>query len=197
VLIDRQEVFRYDGSPQAWTRIGGDFGQLYGGGFGLVATSSRQIDVFEPGHLWLWRRRLHRGGLHAWHPIGLPGAMFAVTAEAVYGLTPDRGAVFRHDGGVGTSWTQVGGAAGQLYGGTFGLVATNPENGNLFRYLGTPDSWEQIGGPGAEFAVTRDTVFGLTPNRDAVFRYDGIGASWTSVGGPAAAICAFNEEDTD
>ncbi|MFE5430000.1 hypothetical protein [Peribacillus simplex] len=197
---DRQEIYRYAGGPVlavpeqlAWTRIqqGGGVIELFGGGFGLFATM-RNVNGFQNGHLWWWRRRL---GImfNGWHPIGRPGYMFAVTSESVYGLTPDRSAVYRYDGyRTGTlqenNWTRVGGPAGRLYGGKFGLFATNPSNGNLFRYLGSPDKWEFIGLPGASFAVTGDTVYGLTPDRSAVYRYDGFGSNWTRVGGPAKEI---------
>jgi hypothetical protein len=181
---DRGAVFRYDGAPDAWTEIAGfQLSELYGGEFGLVGTAAASGDLLR------WRRRLHAGVLHAWHPTGGPGATFAVTGDTVYGLTPNHGAVFRYDGpgpsDAATAWTQVGGGAAQLYGGSFGLVATDPTTGDLFRYLGSPGNWEFIGGPGAAFAVTADTVYGLTPDRSAVFRYDGFGSSWTRVGGPA------------
>ena len=38
----------------------------------------------------------------------------AVTGDTVYGLTPDKGAVYRYNGS-GTSWTSVGGAADAIY----------------------------------------------------------------------------------
>jgi hypothetical protein len=110
-------------------------------------------------------------------------------AGPVCGLSPDRSAVWQYDG-TGASWTQVGGPAAEIYGGGYGLVATNPSTGDLWRYLGTPQEWEQIGSPGATFVVTAETVFGLSPDRSAVWQYDGTGASWTQVGGPAAEIVA-------
>lgn len=75
-----------------------------------------------------------------------------------------------------------------IYGGGYGLVATNPFNGNLWRYLGFPSKWEQIGGPGAAFTVGASTVFGLSPAHQGVWRYNGSGTSWTQIGGPASAI---------
>jgi hypothetical protein len=113
-------------------------------------------------------------------------------------LTPNRDAVFRYDG-FGTSWTRIGlGPVIQLFGGEFGLVRTDPPNGDLL--LWRPDSfhfvsnaWHPIGGPGASFAVTGDTVYGLTPDRGAVFRYDGSGTSWTQVGGPAHSMVACSQ----
>lgn len=55
---------------------------------------------------------------------------FVVTADTVFGLTPDRGAVYRYDD-VGSSWTAVGGPAAHLYGGGYGLIATSP----LYRFM--------------------------------------------------------------
>ena len=92
--------------------------------------------------------------------------------------------------GTGTSWTQIGGPAGEIYGGGYGLVATNPSTGDLWRYLGTPLEWELIGSPGADFVVTGDTVVGLSPDRSAVWQYDGTGTSWTQIGSPAGEIVA-------
>ncbi len=107
----------------------------------------------------------------------------------LFGLTPNRQAVYEYNGG-GTSWTPVGGPAATLYGGGYGLVATNPSNGNVFRYLGTPNNWVQIGGPGAAFVVGSSTVYGLTPNLQAVWEYTGSGLAWTQVGGPASQIAS-------
>ena len=72
---------------------------------------------------------------------------------------------------------QIGGPAGEIYGGGYGLVATNPSTGDLWRYLGTPQEWELIGSPGATFVVTGNTVVGLSPDRSAVWQYDGTGTS--------------------
>ena len=92
----------------------------------------------------------------------------------MFGLSPGGQGVYRYNGS-GMSWTQVGGPASAIYGGGYGLVATNPSNGNLWRYLGSPNNWEQIGGPGAAFTVTSDTVFGLSPGDQGVYRYNGSG----------------------
>ncbi|MDX3538131.1 hypothetical protein PV721_28035, partial [Streptomyces sp. MB09-01] len=117
------------------------------------------------------------------------GASFAVGTDTVYALTPNKDAVYQYTG-MGTSWTRIGDAAGQIYAGGWGLVATNPSSGDLYRYLGTPNLWEHIGGAGASFAVGTDTVYALTPNKDAVYQYTGMGTSWTKIGGPAGQIYA-------
>ena len=171
-----QAVWQYDGTGASWTQVGGPAGEIFGGGYGLVATNPSTGD--------LWR---YLGIPQEWELIGTPGASFAVTGDTVFGLSTDRQAVWQYDG-TGASWTQVGGPAGEIFGGGYGLVATNPSTGDLWRYLGIPQEWELIGTPGASFAVTGDTVFGLSTDRQAVWQYDGTGASWTQVGGPAGEI---------
>ena len=77
---NRVDVFRFDGTPNAWTKIGFRLGQLYGGDFGLVGTDASGTG--EPlGTLLWWRRGMHNFVSHAWHPIGGPGASFAVTPD--------------------------------------------------------------------------------------------------------------------
>ena len=173
---DRSAVWQYDGTGASWTQIGGPAGEIYGGGYGLVATNPSTGD--------LWR---YLGTPQEWELIGSPGATFVVTGNTVVGLSPDRSAVWQYDG-TGTSWTQIGGPAGEIYGGGYGLVATNPSTGDLWRYLGTPQEWELIGSPGATFVVTGNTVVGLSPGGQAIWQYDGTGTSWTQIGGPAGEI---------
>jgi hypothetical protein len=108
-------------------------------------------------------------------------------ANTVCGLSPDRQGVWRYNG-TGTSWTQIGGPAREIYGGGYGLVAISPGSRDIYRYLGSPNAWQRIGGPGATFAVTGSTVFGLSPDRQGVWRYNGTGTSWTQIGGPGHYI---------
>jgi hypothetical protein len=173
-------VWQYDGSGAWWTQIGGPAGEIVGGGYGLVATSPVVGD--------LWR---YLGTPQEWELIGGlgAGAEYVVTDDTVIGLPSGGQAVWQYDG-TGTSWTQIGGPAGAIYGGGYGLVATNPSTGDLWRYLGTPQEWELIGSPGADFVVTDDTVIGLSPDRQAVWHYDGTGTSWSQIGSPAAEIVA-------
>ncbi len=100
-----QAVFRYLGQGNSWEQVGGPASELYGGDFGLVATSPVN------GNLFLFIRPLQ--GPHSRELIGGPGAQFAVAQDTVFGLTPDKQAVFRYDG-VGTSWTKVGGPADSI-----------------------------------------------------------------------------------
>ncbi|WP_431956697.1 tectonin domain-containing protein [Nocardia lijiangensis] len=171
---DRTAVARYNGSGTSWSKIGGPVTRLYGGDYGLFATNSS-------GDIWRYL-----GTPDKWELVGGPGATFVVTRDSVYGLTPERTAVFRYSGS-GTAWTRIGGPASQLYGGDYGLFATNSA-GDLWRYLGTPDKWERVGGRGASFAVTRESVYRLAPDRKTVHRYSGSGTAWTRIGGAASQL---------
>ncbi|CAM04859.1 hypothetical protein A8924_6016 [Saccharopolyspora erythraea NRRL 2338] len=183
-------VFRYDGSGMSWTEIGSVAGEIYGGPWGLVATTPDTGDLF-----------MYLNTPFSWAHIGGPGASFAVTGDSVYGLSkfPGGGGVFRYDGS-GMSWTEIGSVAGEIYGGPWGLVATNPDNGELFGFQfhspednpDNPPQWRHIGGPGASFAVSLENIFGLSTNPDGggVFRFDGDPANWTRIGGPANSIVA-------
>ncbi|CAM5656745.1 Tachylectin 2 domain-containing protein OS=Streptomyces aurantiogriseus OX=66870 GN=GCM10010251_93900 PE=4 SV=1 [Streptomyces aurantiogriseus] len=183
---DRKAVYSYDGVGTSWTRIGGAAGEIYGGPWGLVATDPNTGALF----------RYNNG---SWAQIGGAGASFAVTGDSVYGLTPSRDAVYRYDG-QGTSWSKIGTAAGRIWGGLWGLIATDPSTGALFGYQyhspddnpDEPPTWRQIGGPGFDFSVSYETVFGLSTNPvgGGVYRYDGEGTSWTRIGGPADSIAA-------
>ena len=111
------------------------------------------------------------------------------TSSHLYGLAPNLTAVYQYTGnGTTNSWTKIGGPAGTITAGSFGLVATDPATGNLFHYLGTPGNWAQIGGPGFTFVMDGNShLYGLARDLSAVYQYTGNGStnSWTKIGGPA------------
>jgi hypothetical protein len=155
---------------------------IYGGGYGLFATSAQTGDIY----------RWSPGGSNGywtgnWSQIGGPGAEFAVTDDGLYALAPDRLAVYRYSGS-GMAWVRIGGPAAQIYGGSV-LLATSPGGAGVFRYQPGLGNWQHIGGPGAEFASTDGgVIYGLAPDRAAIYRYTGSGTAWDRVGGPAADI---------
>lgn len=107
----------------------------------------------------------------------------------LYALAPSGSGVFQWNGS-GSSWTQIGGPAGDIFAGGASLFATNPSTGNIYRYNGTPNSWSQVGGPGYMFALSNDALYGLAPDRSGVFRWNGSGNAWTKIGGPASHLYA-------
>jgi hypothetical protein len=90
------------------------------------------------------------------------------------------------------TWYQIGGPAGNIYAGSFGVVATNPTTGNLYHFR-TPGQWALIGGPGRTFAMdVSGHLYGLSPNYSGVYQYVGNGETnrWVKIGGPARNIYA-------
>ena len=61
---NRQGVWGYDGSGTSWTQVGGAASAIYGGGYGLVATSPSTGDLFR-----------YLGTPNNWEQIGGPGAL--------------------------------------------------------------------------------------------------------------------------
>ena len=173
---DGSAVYRYDGAPGRWTKVGGPAKEVYGTRAGLVSTSPENGD--------LWR---YTGTPMQWQKVGGPGKAFAGDGGTLYGLSPGGDGVFRYDGTPG-SWTQIGGPTTAIYADIAGLFAVSPQGGDLWAYKGQPNQWEKIGGPGKAFAVGR-SVAGLSPDGSAVYAFTP-GRTWVKVGDAASRVFA-------
>ncbi|MDI3403247.1 hypothetical protein [Streptomyces cavernicola] len=173
----RDAVMRYDRAAKKWTPIGGPAGHIYAGGAGLFAT--------RPGDGHLIRRQSDG----TWTRIGNPGASFAVGADDLYGLSPDRKSIFQWTR-RGDVWTRIGGAADSLHAGGAGLFAVDSATGRIKRYTGTPERWTDIGPKSAMLSVGDRHVYRLASDRRTLWRWTGNGTEWTRVGGSAAAIAS-------
>jgi hypothetical protein len=179
-----EEIDIYGGAPvpggaQGSTTVGGPADSIVAHCWGLVAV--------EPTHKNLFQ---FQGQAGQWVEIGGPGAQFVVTGNALFGLTPNSGAVFQYEGSG--NWTQVGGAYTWLAGGVWGLVATDSQ-GDLWHYEDQPNKWAKIGGPGYRFVVGDTTVYGLTPDRGVVNEFNPANGTWFQIGGPASEIVVYGE----
>src|SRR5262249_2691831 len=148
-------------SVPTWKQIHGPAGMMVAGKFGLVVTDPKTGDLYRylnsPGH---------------WVKIGGPGAAFAMDGSGhLYGLATNHSGVFQYVGnGSNNSWRQIGGPAGTIYAGSFGLVATNPQTGNLYHYITSTNKWALIGGPGNSFAMDGSGhLYGVSPNQSGVY----------------------------
>jgi hypothetical protein len=173
---DGGAVYRYDGTPGRWTKVGGPAKELYGTRAGLFATSPENGD--------LWR---YTGTPMQWQKVGGPGKAFVSDGGTLYGLSPAGDGVFRYDGTPG-GWTQVGGPAAAIFGDIAGLFAVSPQSGDLWAYKGQPNQWEKVGGPGKSFAVG-SSVVGLSPDGSAVYALSPA-RTWTKLGDAAARVFA-------
>jgi len=89
----------------------------------------------------------------------------------VYGLTPDKSAVYKYNG-TPENWTKVGGPAASLIGGGSFLYATQPGTGKLWRYSGKGEQWEEVGTPGTGFVAAGRTIYGMTTDKSEVYQFN-------------------------
>ncbi|MGW4650170.1 hypothetical protein [Kitasatospora sp. NPDC004289] len=148
----------------------------------------------------LTRRSLGRTFLRLTAALSLGGALLAAPAQAsaeeqrfaptytpmLARLNPGATEVQRWNGG--SSWSQIGGPAGEIYTGGGVLLATNPSSGDVYKYDGA--NWARIGGPGRKFAVGGSgQIYGLSPDSSGVYQWLS-GTNWKQIGGPALDIVA-------
>lgn len=168
---DGSYVAEWMGLSSGWTIIGGPASHIYGGTAGLFATDPTTGDISE-----------YNGTPGSWTTIGGPGWEFVQSNGHLYGLGVGGGYVAEWNG-TPNSWTIIGGAAGNIYGGGYGLIATSPGtgyNGNVWYYNGTPNSWTDIGSTGSDFAVGTNAVYRESYDYLTISQWTG-GTTWTPI----------------
>ncbi|HTJ68363.1 MAG TPA: hypothetical protein VL551_12595 [Actinospica sp.] len=176
-------VAEWMGASTGWTTIGGPAENMYAGSAGLFVTDPTTGDIEE-----------YNGTPGSWTVIGGPGSEFVQSDGHLYGLGPGQKYVAEWNGTPGGGWTIIGGPAGNIYGGAYGLIATSPgegDDGSVFYYNGTPGSWTDIGAVGYDFAVGTTAIYRLNEDGDSVSQWTG-GTTWTSVGTPSGQPVAID-----
>ena len=169
-------VAEWMGLSSGWTTIGGPAANLSGGSAGLFAIDPTTGDISE-----------YNGTPGSWTEIGGPGWKFVQSDGHLYGLGVG-GKYVAEWNGTPNSWTVIGGAAGNIYGGGDGLIATSPGTGytgNVWYYNGTPGSWTDIGSSGDDFAVGSNAIYRESYDYLSISQWSG-GTTWTPIG-PANA----------
>ena len=73
---------------------------------------------------------------------------------------------------VGGGWTIIGGPAGKIKAGGYGLVEQGAGSSrNLLYYGGTPGSWTQITSAGGEYTVGANAVYVSSPDGYAIWQW--------------------------
>lgn len=207
------DIYKYDGIPLSWTKIGGlgkmfttTGGMVYGlspdgnGVYEWSGVPEEWIQIGGPakkiygGEDDIYATNTTTGDIYkyegvpfSWTRIGGPGKMFSAgDGDRLYGLSPDGSGVWKYNGVPG-NWTKIGGPAGKIYSGGKALYATNPTTGDIYRYNNVPMSWTKIGGPGKKFAVSTSDIYGLSPDSSEIWKYKSP-MNWVKIGGPAADI---------
>lgn len=198
-------LYRYSGTPGAWTRIGPAAEQVVVTVTRLYARYPDGIYRYDSGETWV---RIGEpaaaiyGGASSdlvavsadgdllrytepnWLTIGSGGGTVAISFAGVFRLTPV-GTVERlytyPDG-----WQELGGPAESIAIGSYNHpVVWNA--GKVWRVSNT--AWTSLGSTsGSALAVTDDAVFSAGPA--GIERYDAASGSWTAVGGASLGIAA-------
>ncbi|MFG2334686.1 hypothetical protein ACGFMM_34505 [Streptomyces sp. NPDC048604] len=172
----KDAVMHWTGDGARWDNIGGPANELYAGGAGLFATfPDKNNDLYR-----------YAGPGLGWTVAGGPGSEFAIGPDYIAGLAPDRSQIWMADAG-GSGWHKISGPAGHVYAGGAGLFATDPDNGQLLKYTGTPHSWTPVGEAGTAHEVDDRSVYRIAKKTGAVERWTG-GTRWTALGRTAGDI---------
>ena len=172
-----------------WERISGPVQSVFVGNY-PVQDSVRILATKPPsGDLYEFQLDSQK-----WTQIGGPGKMYTVDSTGrIFGLSTDGASVHWYQGQP-MRWKKIGGAAASIQGVKNGVVATNPETGDVYHYDISQSHWIQIGGPNQMLAADgKGTLYALSPentpaDKKGVYRYSGSPMKWEKIGGPSERI---------
>lgn len=156
------DVAEWLGPGAGWGTIGGPAKTIYAGSAGVFMIDPASGDILK-----------YNGTPFSWSDIGGPGANFVQSQGRLYGLAPDGSYVAEWSGIVGGGWTIIGGPAGKIQAGGYGLIETDASSpSRLLYYTGTPGSWTEITGTaGLEHAVGANAVYVSSQDGYAVWQW--------------------------
>jgi hypothetical protein len=176
---DSKAVYQWSGSNSWWVQVGGPAAFLWGGGFGMFATTPDSTGISR-----------YLGTQFNWQFLGSFAAppqianTYAVTGNSLYAMSKF-GRVFRWD--LNRGWVvdlPTEQLYSNLYGGGLGVFGLT-SGGHLWRInTGGPP----IAGPDTSFAPGHDVVvadnalYAGSPLRDSVWKWSGQGTNWTKIG---------------
>lgn len=209
---NKSSVWKYSGSLDRWTKVGGPATAIFAGGGTLYGRAEGHIYRYVSGESWTAVDR-----------DILPGDEFAVDRSNgdLYRLPADKQAVQKYDG---NRWVEVGGPASEIMPSFHGVIAKTPDQSAIWGYsritnkwtelsrdgsdqiVDTPnkerykrnsegvwkqdsDGWNKVGGPAVElFSGPRGQLFALSPVHDRIWRYDGRPQKWSMFGRPSLDV---------
>lgn len=163
---DSTAVYRYDPPTSQWKVILSDgAGQIYAGFSGVFLTG------FGNNALFQWN-----GGT-SWSLVGGAGNQFAVTADGLYAIDPQHGAMVFRDQNSG-QWSPAAStiAPGELFPGPVGGIAVSDVvNRDIYWWSGAGGSLTHQSSHGFDYAVigVPANLFHINPNQTATYRLSG------------------------
>jgi hypothetical protein len=208
-------IYRYNGTPNQWTQVGGAGDQFVEAGNNLYGTGPNGAYVaqwnglgkgwtiiggpaqtIEAGGAGLVATsldgsstNLYDGAPNQWTYIDDGKSDYFVGSTGIFKAGPDL--IPYQWVGPGDNWQEIGGQVDLLFAGADGLYADQTGlNDDIEQYSGTPNQWTTIGGPGFDFVTSSNTLYGLGPDGAYVAVWSGTPGVWTQIGGPAHIIAA-------
>jgi hypothetical protein len=93
---DTGDIYRYEGVPMSWTKVGGPGSQF--------AANNSTLYGLSPDGSGVWQ---FSGTPMDWTQVGGPAGSISAGGDRLYATNPDTGDIYRYEG-VPMSWTKVG-----------------------------------------------------------------------------------------
>ncbi len=156
-------IFKYNGTPNSWTKIGGYC-------LKLVSTKDILYNMERDGSIYKYVN-------NKWVKIGGYAKDISTNNGNFYYLK-NEGSIFKYNG-TGSSYTKIGGYGLKLVS-TNGILYQMAEDGSIFKYV--YNQWIKIGGYAKDIATNNGNFYYLK-NEGSIFKYNGTGSSYTKIGG--------------
>jgi hypothetical protein len=179
---DAGAVWEY--ASGTWTQVGGPATSVLSGGYKVATDYAGQPWVFDGS---------------SWINVGGPSDQFLVNHAGIVALSIDHDGVWLDGDGTASGWTNIGGAAEEIFvGRDHGIAETQlASTGNVSYYSGSGTLWYAQGGPGNSFALTLDDYFfGLNRWRNGIYVSSDTATtypSWINVGSAAGRLVARSD----
>ena len=126
------DIYRYEGSPNNWTKVGGP-GTTW-------AVNDTNIYGLSRDANSVWQ---YTGTGTNWTPIGGPAKLLIAGGRALYATNPNTGDIYRYEGSP-NNWTKVGGPGATFAINKAGLYGLSLDQKSVWQYTGTGNKWSMI-----------------------------------------------------
>jgi hypothetical protein len=140
------DIYRYEGTPMIWTRIGGP-GSMF-------AANTTTLFGLTPDKQSVWQ---FSGTPENWTRIGGPAQAIYAGGNSLYAIYPD-GDVYEYNRVPG-NWVRIGGPGSLFAANDTTLVGLNPYRSQVWQYTGDSANWVYLYDAANAIAASGDQVY--------------------------------------